>query len=102
MFDASLKLQRFYWCFLFKLILHLAMLVHQNRRQKVFNKRGFTFVQAGLNATALFIFSVSYFNLGELRPHVATVLWCTRFLLFCDRKKHSKVMLCHQTLLDGA
>jgi len=39
MFGASLELQRFYWCFLFELILHPAMLVHQNRRQKVFNRR---------------------------------------------------------------
>jgi len=80
MFGASLKLKMFYWCFPFKLILHLAMLVHQNRRQNVFNKGGFTFVQGVLNATALFIFDVSYFNLeGLTPPPVSTGLWCTRF-----------------------
>jgi len=64
MFGASLKLKMFYWCFLFKLILHPAMWVHQNRRQKVFNRGCFTFVQGVLNATTVFIYSVSYFNLG--------------------------------------
>jgi len=89
MFGASLKLKMFYWCFLFKLILHPAMLVHQNRRQKVFNRGELrlcsgagTFVQGVLNAATLFIYSVSYFNLGELSPPVATGLWCTRFFSF--------------------
>jgi len=45
----------------------------QNRRQKVFNRgalrffRGaYTFVQGGLNAKTLFIYSIAYFNLGGL------------------------------------
>jgi len=45
----------------------------QNRRQKVFNRgvlrffRGvWRFVQGGLNAKILFIYSISYFNLGCL------------------------------------
>jgi len=63
MFGASIKLKMFHWCFPFKLILHLAMLVHQNRRQKIFYRgalrlcRGaWRFVQGSLNATTLFIY----------------------------------------------
>jgi len=63
----------------------------QNRRQKVFNRgalrlcwRAWTFVQGVLNAK-LFIYRLSYFDLGELgalfggirtpKPLVSTGLW---------------------------
>jgi len=64
------------------------MLMHQNRRQNVFNKGGFTFVQAGLNATALFIFSVSYFNLEGLRPPWQRYCGAHGFLAFFGTEKN--------------